>query len=183
MATRTNTIGSGITMSRRTFAKLTALGTAAALSGINNVGASPTEMLEKMTETAAEAPTDVNLVKSHCSHCAVGCGFLGRIEDGVCTGMEPWIDHPVNRGSMCSKGTAIPEMLNSETRLKHPMKKVAGAWVQMTWSDALDEIASKMKAIQTTDGPDSIMYIGSAKVQLKSATCSGSLQRSTVRTT
>ena len=165
MATRTNYIGSGITMSRRTFAKLTALGTAAALSGMNNVGAYPTvvgNLIE--SASAAPAPASVNLVKSNCSHCAVGCGFLGRVEDGVCTGIEPWVENPINRGAMCSKGTAIPEMLNSETRLKYPMKKVAGEWVQITWSDALDEIASKMKEIKTTYGPDSIMYIGSAKV-------------------
>lgn len=167
MATRANSIFgcSDFRMSRRTFTKLTALGTAAALSGIGEVGAYPTKFVEKLIEPASAAPAPgVKLVKSNCSHCALGCGFLGRVEDGVCTGMEPWVENPINRGAMCSKGTAIPEMLNSETRLKYPMKKVGGKWVKISWNEALDEIANKMKEIKTTYGPDSIMYIGSAKV-------------------
>lgn len=162
MATRTNSIGkgSGIRMSRRTFTKLTALGTAAAISGISSVGTSATQLFEPAS--GAPAP-GVTLVKSNCSHCALGCGFQGRIENGVCTGLEPWLENPINSGSMCSKGTSIAEMINSPTRLKSPMKKVGGTWVKISWTEALDEIANKMLEIKARDGPDSIMYIGSAK--------------------
>jgi formate dehydrogenase major subunit len=165
MATRTNSIGksNGIRLSRRTFTKLTALGTAAALSGISSVSVSA--KLSDLIAPASASPEEagVRLVKSNCTHCAVGCGFHGRIENGVCTGIEPWLENPINTGSMCSKGTSIAEILNSELRLKSPMKKVGGKWVQISWEAALDEIANKMKAIQASDGPDSIMYIGSAK--------------------
>ena len=165
MATRMSSIGksNGIRMSRRTFTKLTALGTAAALSGISNVSASDT--LSNLIQPAGASPEEagVRLVKSNCTHCAVGCGFHGRVVNGVCTGIEPWLENPINTGSMCSKGTSIAEILNSELRLQHPMKKTGGKWVQISWQAALDEIANKMKAIQASDGPDSIMYIGSAK--------------------
>ena len=169
MATRANSIGScsDFRMSRRTFTKLTALGTAAALSGIGEVGAYPTKFVEKLLEpaSAASAPAPgVKLVKSHCSHCALGCGFLGRVEDGVLTGLEPWTDCPINSGGMCSKGTSIAEMVNSETRLKYPMKKEGGKWVRISWEEALDTIANKVNDIKARYGPDSIMWIGSAKV-------------------
>ncbi len=164
MATRTKSMdkSSGIRLSRRTFTKLTALGTAAALSGISSVGTSAAEILVPAA-SAAPAP-GVKLVKSICSHCAVGCGFHGVIEDGVCTGLEPWTDHPVCQGGMCSKGTSIAEMINSETRLKSPMKKVGGKWVKISWTEALDEIANKVKQVQSTYGPDSIFWMGSAKM-------------------
>jgi formate dehydrogenase major subunit len=168
MAARTNSVGngSGIRMSRRTFTKLSALGTAAALSGISSVGA-----YDWVIEPASASPEEpgVKLVKSTCSHCAVGCGFHGKIENGVCTGIEPWLENPINRGSMCSKGTAIAEILNSPIRLKYPMKKVSGKWVQISWEDALNEIANKMKEIKANYGPDSIFYLGSAKVSNEEA--------------
>lgn len=167
MATRMSSIGksNGIRLSRRTFTKLTALGTAAALSGISSVGVSAKlSELGLIETTAAQAQAaGVRLVKSNCTHCAVGCGFHGRVENGVCTGIEPWLENPINTGSMCSKGTSIAEILNSELRLQHPMKKTGGKWVQISWQAALDEIANKMKEIQAKYGPDSIMYIGSAK--------------------
>ncbi len=167
MATRTNSIGknSGIRMSRRTFTKLSALGTAAALSGISGVSAYPST-LSDLIEPASASPEEagVTLVKSTCSHCAVGCGFHGKIKDGVCIGLEPWLENPVNRGSMCSKGASIAEMINSPLRLKQPMEKVGGQWKAISWTEALDKIANKMKEIQARDGPDSIFYMGSAKV-------------------
>ncbi|MDI6885327.1 MAG: formate dehydrogenase subunit alpha [archaeon] len=166
MATSTNSIGknNGIRMSRRTFTKLTALGTAAALSGISSVSAIQDKF--PLIESASASPEEpgVTLVKSTCSHCAVGCGFQGKIQKGVCIGIEPWLENPINRGSMCSKGASIAEILNSPLRLKYPMEKVNGQWKQISWTEALDKIANKMKEIKATYGPDSIFYMGSAKV-------------------
>ncbi|HJH27367.1 MAG TPA: hypothetical protein C5S37_11540, partial [Methanophagales archaeon] len=79
MATRTNSISScsDFRMSRRTFTKLAALGTAAAISGIGDVGAYPTKFVDKLIEPASAAPAPASggqLIKTICSHCAVGCG-------------------------------------------------------------------------------------------------------------
>jgi formate dehydrogenase major subunit len=169
MAARTNSIGknSGIRMSRRTFTKLSALGTAAALSGISGFSSVSAKIFEPAGGQTVEA--GVTLVKSTCSHCAVGCGFQGKIKNGVCIGIEPWLENPINRGSMCSKGTSIAEILNSSTRLKYPMKKVGGKWQKISWEAALDEIANKMKEIKAKYGPDSIFYLGSAKVSNEEA--------------
>ncbi|MEE9564997.1 MAG: hypothetical protein V3V63_04745 [Candidatus Hydrothermarchaeaceae archaeon] len=43
---------------------------------------------------AAPAST-VEKIKSICSFCAVGCGYVGVVEDGVFTKMEPWEVHPM----------------------------------------------------------------------------------------
>ncbi len=165
MATKPDSIVgcSNIKMSRRTFSKLTAIGTAAALGGI---GLSKYDhAIDKLIEQAsATASSGVNHIKTVCSHCAVGCGLLGKVENGVLTGIEPWEDHPINAGSLCSKGAAIREIVNSETRLKYPMKKSGGKWHRISWEEALDEIAAKMEDIKATDGPDSIFYMGSAKM-------------------
>jgi len=165
MATRIKSIGkdSDIRMSRRTFTKLSALGTAAALSGISGASAYPSKLGDLIEPASAAPGPGVQLVKSICSHCAVGCGFLGRVEDGVFTGMEPWETNPINAGGMCSKGTSIHEMVYSERRLIHPMEKVGGTWKQISWDAALDKIASKLAEVRSKYGQDSVMWIGSAK--------------------
>ncbi|MDD2666283.1 MAG: formate dehydrogenase subunit alpha [Methanocellales archaeon] len=159
MAAKSKSILSELKMSRRTFAKLTALGAAATLGGY----ATSKKFTGKLFEKAAAAPT-TNLVKTICSHCAVGCGVLGRVEDGELVRMEPWTDHPINAGGMCSKGTSIAEMVNSERRLRYPMKKKDGKWGRISWDEALTEIANKLKDVRSRYGPDSVMWMGSAKM-------------------
>jgi len=166
MATSTNSIGksSGIRMSRRTFTKLTALGTAAALSGISSVSAIPDL---KLFEPASGAPApEEKLVKTVCPHCSVGCGVYAKVNDGVLVGLDPWTDNPLNLGSMCCKGTAYADIVTSELRLKAPMEKSGGTWKEISWDDAIDKIATKMKEIRETCGPDGIMILGSTKTTL-----------------
>ena len=164
MATKGNMIGSDIRMSRRTFTKLSAVGTAAALSGISGVSAYPST-LGDLIEPASAAPSPgVSFVRSICANCSVGCGFYGKVENGVFTGMEPWATHPINAGGMCSKGAAARETTVSERRLKSPMEKRGGKWVKISWDEALDKIATKMAEARSKYGPDSVMFLGSAKM-------------------
>ena len=44
------------------------------------------------------------------------------------------------------------------------MKRVDGKWKKLSWNQALDEIASKLKDIRKKDGPDALHINGSAKV-------------------
>jgi formate dehydrogenase major subunit len=79
-------------------------------------------------EASAPAPTppEVTWVKTICNNCAVGCGFLAGVQDGVWTRQDPWFEHPVNLGSLCSKGAAARGKVISEKRLRYPMKLVHG---------------------------------------------------------
>ncbi|MCJ7616011.1 MAG: molybdopterin-dependent oxidoreductase, partial [Desulfobacterales bacterium] len=153
-------------ITRRTFNKAIAgLGAAAALGGY----AGQTEFFKNDIIRLASAVeettgTDGTLIKTICSHCAVGCGVLGNVKDGELISVEPWEDHPINHGGMCSKGTAIAEMVNSERRLRYPMEKVNGKWVRISWDDAINKISSKMTEIRDNYGPDSVMFMGSAKM-------------------
>ncbi|MBU2430453.1 MAG: molybdopterin-dependent oxidoreductase, partial [Proteobacteria bacterium] len=47
-----------------------------------------------------------------------------------------------------------------ENRLTHPLKKVNGKFQQISWDQAIEEIAKKMKAIVTEYGPRSLAYMG-----------------------
>ena len=154
---------SSIEFERRDFLKA-AGGTAMATA----VGSS--RVLAQSTEEGGESTSsETETVKTICTHCAVGCGLEMEVENDAVVGLQRWEDNPINQGGLCSKGASLTDTVNSETRLKEPMKKVDGEWQTISWPDALDEIATKLDDIRTEYSPDSVMWMGSAKVNNEEA--------------
>ena len=154
---------SSIEFERRDFLKA-AGGTAMATA----VGSS--RVLAQSTEEGGESTSsETETVKTICTHCAVGCGLEMEVENDAVVGLQRWEDNPINQGGLCSKGASLTDTVNSETRLKEPMKKVDGEWQTISWEDALDEIATKLDDIRAEYSPDSVMWMGSAKVNNEEA--------------
>lgn len=107
-------------------------------------------------------PPKLEQHKTICSNCAVGCGFIGEVQNGVWASQEPWFEHPINLGSLCSKGSAAREHVISEKRLRYPMKLEGGKWKRLSWDQAMSEITAKLQDIRKRYGPDGIMILGSA---------------------
>ena len=148
----------GHAVDRRTFLRrsgLTAGGVAAA--GVLSGG-----MVTKASaQTAAAAGVEIK--KSVCTHCSVGCTVIAEVSDGVWVGQEPGFDSPFNLGAHCAKGASVREHAHGERRLKYPMKLVGGKWERMSWEDAINEIGDGMMSIRQESGPDSVYWLGSAK--------------------
>ena len=94
-----------------------------------------------------------------CCYCAVGCGALATATaDGKqVLHIEGNPDHPINEGTLCSKGQALAQFhtvdgKDNPNRLTKPMVRRAGSdrWEPITWSRAIDEIAKRIKG--TRDG-------------------------------
>jgi formate dehydrogenase major subunit len=91
-----------------------------------------------------------------CPYCGVGCGALmhSRIEKGKLRviNLEGDPDHPINRGSLCSKGNAIFQVHDDpgHKRLRYVEYRAPGAikWERKTWSWALKEIAKRIRAMR-----------------------------------
>jgi formate dehydrogenase major subunit len=143
-------------LNRRDFLKVSGLGIGA---GMAITFAKP---LVKEAHAAA-APPQLEQRKTICNKCAVGCGIIGEVKDGVWVSQEPHFDHPISTGSLCSKGAAAREDVIGEKRLKYPMKKVNGKWRRISWDQALSEISGKLLDIRKRSGPDSVFWFGSAK--------------------
>ena len=113
------------TVSRRDFLKRSGLtvGGLAAVSGL-------TAGTATKAEAAGAAGGKVDVVKSVCTHCSVGCTVLAEVSDGVWIGQEPAFDSPFNLGAHCAKGAAVREHAHGERRLKYPMKLVGGKWTR-----------------------------------------------------
>jgi len=134
--------------------------TAAGL-GLGAVALAPSLVRETQAQGAG-AKGKVEHIKTICSNCATACGFIGEVQNGVWTSQEPWFEHPINLGSLCSKGTAAREHVISEKRLRYPMKLEGGKWKRLTWDVAMSEITAKLMAIRAKHGPDALMILGSA---------------------
>ncbi len=83
-----------------------------------------------------------------CPYCSVGCGMITHTMEGKVINTEGYPDHPINEGTLCSKGASLYQLINNPLRLKKPRYRAAGAteWKEVEWDWALDEIAKKIKA-------------------------------------
>jgi len=106
--------------------------------------------------TAAPQAAKLEEHKTICTKCAVGCGLIGETQNGVWVSQEPWFEHPINQGSLCSKGAAARATAISEKRLRAPMKLEGGKWKRLTWDQALGEVSAKLLDIRKRHGPDAL---------------------------
>ncbi len=151
-------------VARRSFLKLSAA--TAALTGV----AMTTKMTTKVQAAGKKEPyAGSKTVRTICTYCAVGCGIEAEVHNGVWVRQEIASDHPVSKGAHCCKGAGAIDMVTSPKRLKNPMKKVNGKWTNLTWDQAMNEIGDKMLAMREKDGPDALMFLGSAKVSTEMA--------------
>jgi formate dehydrogenase major subunit len=87
---------------------------------------------------------------------------VAEVKNDVWVAQEPWFEHPINQGSLCSKGAAAREHVITEKRLRYPMKIEGGKWKRISWDTAMSEITAKLQAIREKNGPDAMMILGSA---------------------
>jgi formate dehydrogenase major subunit len=150
----------GRTVDRRTFLKS---------SGITlGAGAVASQLPFSIVGEAqsAEAPAaNVEVKRTVCTHCSVGCAIDAVVQNGVWVRQEPVFDSPINLGAHCAKGASIREhgMTHDSHRLKYPMKLVAGKWQRITWDQALADVSQQLAKLKKEAGPDSVFWIGSSK--------------------
>jgi formate dehydrogenase major subunit len=126
-------------ITRRGFLKLSG-GTLAAAGIGASVGVKPALAQPLKVRYAKEVPTI-------CPYCAVGCGIIAHVRNGKVINTEGDPNHPINRGSLCSKGSALYQIPNNDKRLNKVLYRApgAGAWKEVSWEWALDKIAQNVK--------------------------------------
>ena len=103
------------------------------------------------------------LVPSLCPYCAVGCGYYLVVERGKAVGVEYMKDHPTCEGALCPKGNAVLEILNSEDRLKYPLKRRGDEFERISWEEALDLTAKGLARNIKDHGPKSLGFLASSR--------------------
>jgi anaerobic selenocysteine-containing dehydrogenase len=96
------------------------------------------------------------MVRSLCGFCHANCGIKVRVQDGKVTRIEGDPENPVNRVS--GPRHKLKPMLESEERLKFPLKKTRGGFVKISWDEALNLAAEKLTRIRQAYGPESLVH-------------------------
>jgi formate dehydrogenase major subunit len=149
------------TMDRRAFLRRSGLGVGA--------GVVAGELLLVKKAAAADPPKSadgarkIEVKRTVCGHCSVGCAIDAVVENGVWVRQEPVFDSPLNLGAHCAKGASVREHGHGDFRLKYPMKLVDGKYQRISWDQAYNEIVARMKELRDESGPDSVFIVGSSK--------------------
>ncbi len=100
------------------------------------------------------------VIRSVCQACHCECGVLVHVRHGRVTRVEGDPKHPMNRGFVCVKGRAQPQVVHHPDRLKYPLKRAGerggGKWRRISWEEALNDIAAKLTAIKEKYGAEAI---------------------------
>ncbi len=85
-----------------------------------------------------------------CCYCGVGCGAIvhtSKRGDGRVINIEGDPDHVINQGSLCSKGSALKQLVENKNRLIQPMYRAPNSdkWQAVSWDWALEQIADRVK--------------------------------------
>ncbi|HEY7347728.1 MAG TPA: molybdopterin oxidoreductase family protein [Ktedonobacterales bacterium] len=102
------------------------------------------------------------LVRGACPHdCPDTCATLTEVQDGRAVRFFADPDHPVTDGWLCAKVRPYLERVYHPDRLTHPLRRVgpkgSGAWEQISWDEAIDEITARWKRIIARYGAAAIL--------------------------
>ncbi|MCQ4342300.1 MAG: formate dehydrogenase subunit alpha [Sulfolobaceae archaeon] len=107
------------------------------------------------------------LVPSICPYCGVGCGLLLDVEGGKVVRVIPNRNHVLSKGKVCGKGASAHKSLYLPNRLTRPLKRVGDSFVEVSWDEALNEIADKIKKIREKHGGKAIAIYGGCQNTLE----------------
>jgi len=80
-------------------------------------------------------------------------------EQGRITRIDGDPENAATRGHVCLKGISYARRVTTEARLLHPMKRQPdGSFAQVSWDEALGDIASRLERLRRDRGPESVLY-------------------------
>ncbi len=92
------------------------------------------------------------LGRTLCPYCAVGCGALVATAENKLLAVEGDPDHPINRGSLCAKASALVQLVSNPRRVTTVRYRAPGAtaWQEKDWDWALARIAARIQQTRDT---------------------------------
>ena len=117
----------------------------------------------KVKTDSGEQQTAEKWVKGVCRYCGTGCGVLAGVTRGKIVAVKGDPDCPVNKGRLCIKGILLPKIIDTKDRVKEPLIKKDGKFVEASWDEALNLIAEKFTSAVKEYGPDSVGFYGSGQ--------------------
>lgn len=82
-------------------------------------------------------------IQTTCVYCGVGCGIYLGVKGNRIVSVRGDHERPTNEGSLCVKGRYGFNFINHPDRLRAPLIKRNGQFVEASWDEALDLVAQK----------------------------------------
>ena len=104
------------------------------------------------------------LVPTTCFNCESACGLLAYVDRDTMQvrKFEGNPEHPGSRGRNCAKGPATLNQITDPDRILYPLKREGrrgeGKWRRVSWDEALEEIAARIRRALVEGRPNEIMY-------------------------
>ncbi|MGS2849049.1 formate dehydrogenase subunit alpha [Bacillus velezensis] len=131
---------------------------------VKNVEPDYTSIFAVSEVEAAMRDKRTKKTKTVCTFCGVGCSFEVWTKGRDILKIQPVSDAPVNAISTCVKGKFGWDFVNSEERITKPLIRKNGAFVESSWEEALDLVASRLGSIKAEHGNGSVGFISSSKI-------------------
>jgi len=114
--------------------------------------------LSDVPQSEAPVAGDARVVPSTCWECSVCCGSLVTVADGRVTKVAPNAGHPHSKGAFCVKGIrGATGVTYGPSRVVQPRRRGgprgSGQWQEISWDEALDEMADRLAAVREQYGP------------------------------
>ena len=123
--------------------------------------ACPTDAITDIFQMSETVPTKVT--RTICTYCGVGCNLDVASKGEEIISITAPCDAEANGGHTCLKGRYAFKFYNHPDRLRSPMIKRNGEFVNVSWDEAYDFIVDKFNQIKTDFGPNAIAGISSAR--------------------
>src|SRR5262245_20250824 len=138
-------------------------------SGIHLAAFPPKERWDDWTELDSRAwPRRVQrrylLVPTTCFNCESACGLLAYVDHETLEvrKLEGNPEHPGSRGRNCAKGPATLNQITDPDRILYPLKRTGprggNRWTRVSWDEALDDIAARIRKAIAEGRPNEVMY-------------------------
>ncbi|MDK2822913.1 MAG: formate dehydrogenase ferredoxin subunit [Clostridia bacterium] len=124
---------------------------------------------------------EVQIVQTTCPYCGVGCQMELLVKNNKVVEVRPVFAKP-NDGLLCVKGRFGFNFINHPDRLKKPLIKKNGTFVEATWEEAYQIIVDKIKEIKEKYGSDALAGLASARCTNEENYLMQKLFRAVIRT-
>ncbi len=151
-------------MNRRSLMKL-ALASGALLGaggGARNSALAGSVKLTKGRDFSPKTGKERKRIPTSCWSCVTRDSMVGYVEDGRLVQLEGHPDSIRGRGKLCAKGHAGINQLYDPDRILYPMKRAGkrgeGKWKKISWNEAIDTIAARLKKLRDAGTPEKFMF-------------------------
>ncbi|GIW94849.1 MAG: hypothetical protein KatS3mg110_2890 [Pirellulaceae bacterium] len=105
---------------------------------------------------------DAARIPGMCQLCSTVCGIIGYVKNGRLLKVEGNPNDPNSRGHLCARGQAALNHQYHPERLLYPLRRVGrrgeGQWKRITWYEALDEIADRLRRVRESGHPEQFAF-------------------------